>query len=149
MELNEDRVLCVANKYKRSYFFNPKYSMLPTEVQQELQILCVKFTESVGGILILAYAEDGSLDIRTEALDSDVMYDEIAAGMEVSKVQKENEELFRSLELFYHVFIKKDLQVVMKDAKQSDQKAAGKESRADAGSQAKGRADSENEGGHA
>ena len=50
---NEDRVLCGANSYEKKYYLNPKFNNLPEQVKQELQIMCVMFTEEVGGTLIV------------------------------------------------------------------------------------------------
>ena len=60
---NEDRVLCGANSYEKKYYLNPKFNNLPEQVKQELQIMCVMFTEEVGGTLIVEYDEDGYLQL--------------------------------------------------------------------------------------
>ena len=56
---NEKMVLCASNAYEKKYYLNDQFSNLPERVKQELQIMCVLFTEEVGGILILQYEEDG------------------------------------------------------------------------------------------
>ena len=66
--------------------------------------MCVIFTEECGGILTLEFDEEGELLIRTGADDGDYLYDEISAGMLVSQMRKEKEELFEALERFYKVF---------------------------------------------
>lgn len=102
--MGEQTILCVANHYEQKYYFNPEFSLLPAAVQEELQIMCVFFTEEVGGILELAYDEDGSLKLSTISDPDDIMYDEIGAGLYIKKLQEEKKELFSSLELFYQVF---------------------------------------------
>ena len=62
-------VLCGASSYEQKYYFNQDFASLPETVKQELQIMCVLFTEDVGGILTLEFDEDGSLQFKTEALD--------------------------------------------------------------------------------
>ena len=59
--MEETVVLCGANSYLQKYYFNPDFDSLPQEVKQELQIMCVLYTEDVGGILTLEFEEDGSL----------------------------------------------------------------------------------------
>ena len=54
-------VLCGASSYEQKYYFNQDFASLPEAVKQELQIMCVLFTEDVGGILTLEFDEDGSL----------------------------------------------------------------------------------------
>ena len=50
--MSENRsVLCGANAYEQKYYFNKEqYGNLPQSVQDELHIICVLFTEEVGGI---------------------------------------------------------------------------------------------------
>lgn len=102
--MNDSTVLCGASAYSRKYFFNPDFSILPQRVQDELHILCVLFTEDVGGILTLSFDENGSLCLNTEAEETDVSYDEIGAGLKIRQMQEEKRELFESLEMFYRVF---------------------------------------------
>ncbi len=101
-------VLCAANSYIQKYYFNEEFSLLPTQIQEELQVLCVTFTEEVGGIFLLAFDEDGNLQIRTEASEGDALYDEIDSALKVRALREEKEEVFRSLEMFYRVFADPD-----------------------------------------
>ena len=102
---NEDViVLCGANSYEKKYYFNDQFGILPQRIKDELQILCVSFTEKCGGIFTLEYDDEGKLEMKTEATESDVMYDEIGAGLEVKKLQETKKDLFESMELFYKVF---------------------------------------------
>ena len=69
-------VLCGASSYEQKYYFNQDFASLPDAVKQELQIMCVLFTEDVGGILTLEYDENGNLQFKTEALEADGRFDE-------------------------------------------------------------------------
>ena len=100
----ENTVLCAANAYDRKYYFNPDFGKLPSNIQKELQIMCVVFTEECGGIISLEFDEDGELLVRTRAEEEDITYDEISAGLLVHEMQKEKQELFEALERFYKVF---------------------------------------------
>lgn len=104
-EKQEDRtVLCGASAYEQKYYFNPEFSSLPQQIQDELHILCVLFTEEIGGIFTVEYNEEGELELRTEALEADAMYDDIGGALRIKQLQEEKRELFRSLELFYRIF---------------------------------------------
>ena len=59
-------MLCGANSYEQKYYFNQDFSGLPEQIRQELQIMCVLFTEDVGGILMLEFLEDGTLRQKTD-----------------------------------------------------------------------------------
>ena len=100
----ENIVLCGASSYEQKYHFNPDFNSLPESIKQELQIMCVLYTEDIGGILTLEFDEDGNLQFKTEALDADAMYDEIGSVMKIKKLQTEKKELLESLELYYRVF---------------------------------------------
>lgn len=102
---NEKMVLCASNAYEKKYYLNDQFSNLPERVKQELQIMCVLFTEEVGGILILQYEEDGTLQIVTEADDGDLLYDDIGCGLKVKQMQLDKRELLESLEMYYKVFV--------------------------------------------
>ena len=69
----ENIVLCGASSYEQKYYFNPDFNSLPESIKQELQIMCVLYTEDIGGILTLEFDEDGNLQFKTEALDADAM----------------------------------------------------------------------------
>ena len=102
---NEKMVLCASNAYEKKYYLNDLFSNLPERVKQELQIMCVLFTEEVGGILILQYEEDGTLQIVTEADEGDLLYDDIGCGLKVKQMQLDKRELLESLEMYYKVFV--------------------------------------------
>ena len=97
-------VLCGANAYEKKYYFNPEFSSLPEQIQDELHLMCVLFTEEIGGIFTVDYSEEGDLELKTEALEADAMYDDIGGPLRIKQLQEEKRELFRSLELFYQVF---------------------------------------------
>ena len=97
-------VLCGASAYEQKYYFNQDFSSLPEAVKQELQIMCVLYTEDIGGILTLEFDEYGSLKFNTEALDADAMYDDIGSVLKIKQLQSEKRELLESLEMYYRVF---------------------------------------------
>ena len=70
----------------------------------ELHIMCVMFTEDVGGVLILEFDEEGSLQFRVEALEADARFDEIGSALKIKQLRREKEELLQSLEMYYRVF---------------------------------------------
>ena len=97
-------VLCGANAYEKKYYFNPEFSSLPEQIQDELHIMCVLYTEEIGGVLTLEFDEDGSLEFKTEALESDAMYDDIGSVLRIKQIRADKQELLESLELYYRVF---------------------------------------------
>ena len=97
-------VLCSASKYAQKYYLNEDFQGLPEAVKQELQIMCVLFTEDVGGVIILEFDEDGNLNIKTEAYEEDILYDEIGSVLKVKQLQETKKELFEQLEQYFQAF---------------------------------------------
>ena len=101
---DEEIVLCAASAYEKKFYLNEDFSKLPEEIKNELKIMCVLFTEEVGGIITLVFDEDGNLLFKTQADEDDLLYDDIACGMLIKKLRYEKRELLESLEMFYKVF---------------------------------------------
>lgn len=104
-EKTESMVLCASNGYEQKYYLNPDFENLPASVRDELKILCVLFTEEIGGIFLLEYDEDGNLNMKVMHDDFDASYDEIGCGLKIKQLQTEKRDLFESLEMFYKVFV--------------------------------------------
>ena len=85
-------VLCGASAYEQKYYLNEDFKSLPSQVQDELKIMCVLFTE------------DGKLLLETSADEGDLLYDEIGSELKIRQIRKEKAEFLQSLELFYKVF---------------------------------------------
>lgn len=101
--MEENVVLCGANSYEQKYYLNQEFAALPEAIKEDLQVMCVWFTEDIGGILTLEFEPDGTLIMKTAADDMDYYYDEIGAGLKLRQMQKQKKELMTSLELYYRV----------------------------------------------
>lgn len=101
-------VLCGANAYEQKYYFNEAFKGIPESIQEELHIICVLFTEEVGGVFTIVFEADGSVSLETNADDDDIYYDEISSGLLVSEIRRKRRELLESLSLYYRVFILKE-----------------------------------------
>ena len=101
-------VLCGANAYEQKYYFNEQFAGIPESIKDELHIICVLFTEEVGGVFTIAFEEDGTLSMMTDAEENDFYYDEISSGLLVNEIRRTRQELFESLRLYYRVFILKE-----------------------------------------
>ncbi len=102
--MEEEVVLCAASSYEQKFYLNPEFDALPEGIRQELQIMCVLYTEDVGGMLVVLYNEEGGLELRVEHDEEDLTFDEIGSVLKIKELQKTKNELFESLELFYKVF---------------------------------------------
>lgn len=99
----ENVVLCGANSYEQKFYFNQDFKALPEDVKKELQIMCVLFTEDIGGVITLEFEPDGTLEFKVQADDEDYLFDEIGSGLKIRQIQREKRTLLESLELYYRV----------------------------------------------
>ena len=100
----ENIVLCGASAYEQKYYFNQDFNSLPEQVKQELQIMCVLYTEEIGGILTLQFTDNGELEFETVAKEDDFLYDEIGSVLKIKQLRAEKRELLEALEMYYKVF---------------------------------------------
>lgn len=100
----EKIVLCGVNSYEKKFYLNPDFDTLPKDIKDELKIMCVLYTEDVGGILTLVFEEDGTLCFEVTAEELDVMFDEIGSRLKIKELQQSQKEMLQALELFYKVF---------------------------------------------
>ena len=103
--MSEDRVvLAVSSSYDRKYFFNQEFEGLPETVKEDIQVMLVMFTMEIGGILTLAFDEEGTLLIESESDEEDILYDEIGGHLKIKQMAIDRRDLFESLEMFFKVF---------------------------------------------
>lgn len=101
MSSNEEVVLCGASAYNKKFYLNENFKNLPDSIRDELKIMCVLFTEDIGGILQLVFNEDGDLEFRTSYDEGDLLYDEIGCGLKIKQLQQTKEDTLRALEMYY------------------------------------------------
>lgn len=97
-------VLCGSNAYEKKYYLNEDFEALPQTIKDELKIMCVLYTEDIGGILTLDFDESGNLRFNVEAEEGDLLFDDIGSTLKIKKIRNEKRELLESLEMYYKVF---------------------------------------------
>lgn len=102
---NKEIVLCGASAYTAKFYLAPEFEGLPSQVKDELKVMCVLFTEEVGGAITMTFDEDGELMLEVSCDEGDLLYDDIGAGLLVKKLRDSREDFFRALEMYYKVFI--------------------------------------------
>lgn len=96
-------ILCGSSSYTRKFYLNRDFSRLPEAIKEELQIMCVLFTEDVGGTLQLVFDAEGNLEFRTEVEEGDLLYDEIGSALKIKQLRNEKQELLEALQMYYRV----------------------------------------------
>ena len=64
MDMTESRVLCAASAYEQKYYFNKAFDRIPDDIKDQLHIICVLFTEDIGGIILFEFDEEGHLHMN-------------------------------------------------------------------------------------
>lgn len=83
---------------------NQEFYSLPEGIKDELKILCVMYTEDIGGTLTLMFDQEGQLQFQTDADEGDLLYDEIGSVLKIKQIQRTKRELLEALEIYYRVF---------------------------------------------
>lgn len=102
------RVLAAANSAEQKYYLEPEFSFLPAAIQEDLKKICVVLAEKLRCTFIVGFEENGDLYFETIKREDDFDFDEIGAELEIKKIQKEELELFRAIELWYVIFFTKE-----------------------------------------
>lgn len=100
----DEIILCGSSAYTKKYYLNEDFEGLPQAVKDELKIMCVLFTEDIGGVLSLKFDDQGNLKFETSADEGDLLYDDIGSVLKVKQLQRTKEELLEALETYYRVF---------------------------------------------
>ena len=98
-------VLCGANAYEKKYYFNQAFDRIPDSIKDELHVICVLFTEEVGGIFTVEFEKDGGIFLRTECAQDDFLYDEISSGLLVGEIRRKRQDMFEALSLYFRMFV--------------------------------------------
>lgn len=97
-------VLCASSSYDQKYYLNEDFNGLPEAIKDELKIMCVLYTEDVGGVLKLEFDDEGTLLFQVSSDEGDLLFDEIGSVLKIKELQVKKLELLESLELYYKVF---------------------------------------------
>lgn len=103
--MSREIVMCASSAYNQKYYLDKKFDRLPSQIKDELKIMCVLFTEEVGGVLKMSFDANGELLISAECDEGDLLYDDIGAGLLVKKMRDSKQDLFEALEKYYRIFI--------------------------------------------
>ena len=100
---NYQVILCGASAYDQKYYFNEQFSALPESIKEELQIMCVLFTEEIGGVFTVGFNPYGDVEMSTQCDEGDLLYDDIGCGLMIKKLRQQKRELFESLSIYFKV----------------------------------------------
>lgn len=94
-------VLNAASCYNKKYFLNPDFEDIPDAVKEEIKTITVCLAEKLHCVFVIGFYSDGNLYFETSGLEDDFDYDEIGAGLEIKKLEREEKDLIRALTLWF------------------------------------------------
>lgn len=100
----EKRILAVASYEKQKYFIEPKFQILPEEIQKEIKIMCVLTAQKLCCTFLIGFEEQGDIYFETIKEQEGIDFDDIGAELEVKKIQSEKEQLLKALKLWYIIY---------------------------------------------
>ena len=114
--MSKEVTLCVSNAYQKKFYLNENFNELPQSIREELKIMCVLYTEDIGGILELVFDEEGNLQFKTSCEEGDFYYDEIGSVLKIKQIQADKRELLEALEMYYRaIFLHEDISELLED----------------------------------
>ena len=100
--------------HDKKYYFNKKFDGLPENVKEDLHVICVLFTEEVGGVFTIGFTPRGEVELDTQGDEGDLLYDEIGSALLVKKIRSTKRELLSGLSMYYRItFLHEDPSVVL------------------------------------
>ena len=98
------RILAVASYEKQKYFIEPKFQILPEEIQKEIKIMCVLTAQKLCCTFLIGFERQGDIYFETIKEQQNIDFDDIGAELEIKKIQSEKEQLLKALKLWYIIY---------------------------------------------
>ena len=95
--VSENKLYCVNHATYKKYYLNEDFEGFPEAIKDELKIMCVLYTEDIGGVLQLKFDDEGNLQFETSADEGDLLYDDIGSVLKKSQLQNTKSELPKRL----------------------------------------------------
>ena len=111
----ERKVLAAASYVEQKYFLEQEFQALPESIQEEVRVICVVMAQKLGCTFLMGFTEEGKLYFETVQQKDDFDFDEIGAELEIKRIQREQKELLRALELWYAVYFTEEGENIKKE----------------------------------
>ena len=109
-------VLCGANAYEKKYYFNNKFDKIPENIKEELHIICVLFTEEVGGVFTIGFTPYGEVEMDAQKDEEDLLYDEIGAELLKKEIRRKKADMLKALSIYFKVtFLHQDAAALLEE----------------------------------
>ncbi len=118
----DKKVLAAASYAEQKYYLEPEFSGLPESIQEEVRTICVVMAQKLGCTFLMGFGADGDLYFEVIQAEDDFDFDEIGAELEIKRIQREQKELLRALELWYAIYFTEEGEQIKQQLMQNAQK---------------------------
>ena len=120
----EKKVLAAADCAAQKYFLEPAFAALPEQILEEVKTICIVLAQKLNCTFLIGFYENGEVYFETVQREDDFDFDQIGAELEIKRLQRQEAELFRALQMWYTVFFTKDgkqmREELLKNAEKTD-----------------------------
>lgn len=102
------KVLAGANNREQKFFLEEEFQFLPEAIKEDVKKICVYLAEKLNCTFLMGFEENGDLYFETVKHADDCDFDDIGAELEIKRLQREEKELLRAMELWYVIFFTKE-----------------------------------------
>ena len=114
-------ILCGANAYEKKYYFNRKFDKIPENIKEELHIICVLFTEEVGGVFTIGFTPYGELEMDAQKDEGDLLYDDIGAELLMKEIRRKKSDMLKALSIYFKVtFLHQDAAALLEEDEEEE-----------------------------
>ena len=99
----ENRLLAAASQANQKFYLAPEFSALPSQIKDEIKIICVLGAERILCDFLMEFSPDGDIVFKIIKPEDSVDFDGIGADLEIRRIQREKKVLLSSLKLWYVV----------------------------------------------
>lgn len=97
-------VLASASYYTQKYFINEEFTELPTEIRNEIRVICIALAEKIHGVFTMGFYDNGQVFMESTGEEVDYDYDDIGAQLEMKRLETEKKELLKAMQLWFAVY---------------------------------------------
>ena len=109
------KVLAAASVYNEKFYVEPEFNTIPKTVLEEVKNLCIRSAQEISCIFSIGFKDNGAVYFETQASDMDNRFNEANAQEKVEKIMIEKADLIQRLNLWYRVFVLKEIPDEYKD----------------------------------
>ena len=92
------------------------FDKIPENIKEELHIICVLFTEEVGGVFTIGFTPLGEVEMDAQKEEGDLLYDDIGAELLQKEIRRKKADMLKALSIYFKVtFLHQDAAALLEE----------------------------------